>query len=357
MAGPLRIVHYLNQFFGQLGGEEAAGAAPQARDGAIGPGLAITKLLAQWRAAAGELAAEVVGTVICGDNYFIETPAAGDEVFALIAPCRPDLLLAGPAFNAGRYGIGCAAVCKMVGDKLGIPAVTGMDEENPGVEMYRRDVTIVRSGASARAMLPTLERMLKVALKLARGEALGPARIEGTFARGRVRNELATEPGARRAVAMLLAKLRGEPFVTEMELPRFEKVRPAPAIVDLTNARIALVTDGGLVPLGNPDGIESISATKFGVYDMGEAARLEASRYESVHRGYDVRYVNEDPQRLLPVDVLREMERERRIGRLHPRFYSTTGVATTLRNSRAIGAAMAERLKAEGVQAVILTST
>lgn len=357
MAGPLRIVHYLNQFFGQLGGEEAAGAAPQARDGAIGPGLAIVKLLEQRRCESGELAAEVVGTVICGDNYFIETPTAGDEVFALIAPYRPRLLIAGPAFNAGRYGIACAAVCKMIGDKLGIPAVTGMHEENPGVDMYRRDVVIVRSGASARAMLPTMERMLTVALKLVRGEALAPARLEGTFAQGRVRNELAAETGARRAVAMLLAKLRGETPTTELELPRFEKVRPAPAIVDLTTATIALVTDGGLVPLGNPDGIESISATKFGVYDIGGAERLEASRYESVHRGYDVRYVNADPQRLLPVDVLRELERDKRIGRLHPRFYSTTGVATTLRNSRALGAAMAERLRSEGVQAVILTST
>ncbi len=39
----MRIVHYLNQFFGGLGGEEQAGAALEIRDGAVGPG----KLLEQ----------------------------------------------------------------------------------------------------------------------------------------------------------------------------------------------------------------------------------------------------------------------------------------------------------------------
>jgi len=39
--------------------------------------------------------------------------------------------MAGPAFNAGRYGIACGAVCKMVQDRLGISAVTGMYQEIP----------------------------------------------------------------------------------------------------------------------------------------------------------------------------------------------------------------------------------
>ncbi|MBC7104468.1 MAG: hypothetical protein H5T97_00860, partial [Firmicutes bacterium] len=37
----LRVVHYLNQFFGQIGGEEKADAAPVAREGPVGPGLAV----------------------------------------------------------------------------------------------------------------------------------------------------------------------------------------------------------------------------------------------------------------------------------------------------------------------------
>ncbi len=349
MSAPLRVVHYLNQFFGQLGAEEAASAPPQARDAALGPGMAINQALAG--------AGEVVATVICGDNYFIEEPTAGDEVFALIEPQHPDLLIAGPAFNAGRYGIACAAVCKMAADRLGIPALTGMHEENPGVELYRRDVYIVRSGASAHDMLPTVERMLALAAKLARRDAIGPARHEGYFARGATRLGLAAEPAARRAVDMLLAKLSGDAFVSELELPTFERLKPAPAIIDLTSARIALVTDGGMVPIDNPDGIEPIGATKFGVYELGGGDGVDRAAFHSIHRGFDVQYVNADPQRLLPVDVLREMEQEGIIGELHSLFYSTTGVATTMHNSRAIGAGMAQRLKDEGVQAVILTST
>ena len=51
----MRIVHYLNQFFGGLGGEEKAGTPLETRDGAIGPG----KLLEQLRA----LDAEKMGTL------------------------------------------------------------------------------------------------------------------------------------------------------------------------------------------------------------------------------------------------------------------------------------------------------
>ena len=34
----MKVVHYLNQFFAGLGGEEAAGTPPQRIEGAVGPG-------------------------------------------------------------------------------------------------------------------------------------------------------------------------------------------------------------------------------------------------------------------------------------------------------------------------------
>jgi glycine reductase len=60
---------------------------------------------------------------------------------------------------------------------------------------------------------------------------------------------------------------------------------------------------------------------------------------------------------LVPVDVLRELEREGIIGKLHDRFYSTTGVANIVEVMRRLGQRIAEELKAEGVSGVILTST
>jgi hypothetical protein len=48
---------------------------------------------------------------------------------------------------------------------------------------------------------------------------------------------------------------------------------------------------------------------------MGDL-HLRPTNYESIHRGFDTRFINEDPNRLVPLDVLREMEEEGLI--LHP---------------------------------------
>jgi glycine reductase len=58
----LRVVHYINNFFAGIGGEEKADIAPEVRDGVVGPGLALDKAFGEE--------AEVVATVICGDSYF-----------------------------------------------------------------------------------------------------------------------------------------------------------------------------------------------------------------------------------------------------------------------------------------------
>ena len=41
-----RVVHYINQFFAQIGGEEMAHIAPELREGAVGPGTAFD---AAWK--------------------------------------------------------------------------------------------------------------------------------------------------------------------------------------------------------------------------------------------------------------------------------------------------------------------
>src|SRR2546430_7194615 len=49
---------------------------------------------------------------------------------------------------------------------------------------------------------------------------------------------------------------------------------------------------------------------------------LSPARWQSVHGGFNTSRINEDPHRVLPLDVARELEREGVIGRLHPEFYS-----------------------------------
>lgn len=345
----LKVVHYINQFFGGIGGEDKAGVGPQARDGAVGPGRAIQQLLGSE--------GQVVATVICGDNFFVEnTESATKETVQLVASYQPDVLIAGPAFNAGRYAIACGTVCQAV-QKLGIPAVTGMFKENPAVELSRRDVYIVQTEDSARGMGGALPRMVNIARKLATGQKIGKPATEGYFRRGIIVNEPTEQTAAERVVSMLLAKLRGEPLETEVPSPEYGKVTPAPAIKDLASAKIALVTDGGLVPKGNPDGIESRRATRFGSYSFKGKAGLDTKDYEVSHAGYNNAFVLQDPHRLVPVDVMRDLEKEGVIGSLHETFYSTCGNASIVENSRRIAQSIARILKAEGVSGVILTST
>jgi glycine reductase complex component B subunit gamma len=345
-----RVVHYVNQFFGGMGGEDKAGIRPKVIEGTTGPGRAIQAALA------GK--GEVVASVICGDDYFAENmEAATAEILDMVRPHRPDVLIAGPAFEAGRYGVACGAIGKAASEKFGIPAVSGMFEENPGVDLFHKDVFIVRTGNSVRTMNDAVARMVSLALKLASGQPIGKPPDEGYFPRGIIVNETSDRTGAERVVTMLLDKLQGRPFVSEVSQPRYDRIRPAAPVKDITSAKIALVTDGGLVPRGNPDRIESSAATHFGKYRIEGLQRLEAKDFEVSHGGYDSVFIRQDPNRLVPLDVMRDLEREKAFGKLHDSYYVTTGVATTVENAKRMGRAIASELKEAGVDGVILTST
>ncbi|TYP50888.1 glycine reductase [Thermosediminibacter litoriperuensis] len=348
--GKFRVVHYINQFFGQIGGEEKADIPPQDREGALGPGMAFNASFS------GE--AEIVGTVICGDSYFNEhQEEAITDILERIKKYNPDLVIAGPAFNAGRYGMACGSVCKAVREALNIPAVTGMFIENPGVEVYKKDVYIIETAGSAAGMREAVPKMAKLALKLVKGEQIGTPQEEGYIPRGIRKNVFAEEYGAKRAVDMLIKKLKGEPFTTEYPMPDFDRVTPAPAVKDLSKAKVALVTSGGIVPKGNPDKIEASSASKYGKYDIEGVEYLTPEKYQTAHGGYDPTYANQDPNRVLPVDVMRELEKEGVIGKLHRYYYATVGNGTSVANARRFAQEIAKELVADGVQAVILTST
>ena len=270
---------------------------------------------------------------------------------------EPDIAVAGPAFEAGRYGIACGALCQAVQDKLHIPAFTGMYEENPGVDLYHKDVYIISTGNSVRTMTEAVTRMVDLGLKLAAGHKIGSPAEEGYIPRGIIVNKLADRTGAERVVAMLLDKLQGRPVISEVAQPKFDHVEPMIPLKDLDRATIALVTDGGLVPRGNPDRIESSSATKYGKYSLKGKNALRAEDFDVNHGGYDGVFIRQDPNRLVPVDVMRELEQEKIIGKLFEFYYATTGVATTIENSKRMGKHIGQELKEEGVDGVILTST
>lgn len=348
----MKCVVYLNQFFAQIGGEEAADLAPQLREGAIGPGLA-------YHAALGD-AGEITHTLICGDNFMGSHPEeAVEALLKALEPIRFDVFFAGPAFRAGRYGLACGRICKAVHEKFGVPVYTSMEAENPGVELYRKDLIIFRGGASAASMQADLGKMVDYAVRAYRGEPLFWADREGYFGRG-IRHQVFPEhpvPAADRAVEMLLARLQGRPFETEMPIRMAKLIPPAPALADLKRAKIALVTTGGIVPVDNPDRIQSASATRWGKYDISHLDRLESGVFKTIHAGYDPTEADRNPNVVMPVDAMKQMEREGVIGALHPWFYSTVGTGTTQSEAVRMAEEIYAELHAAEVSAVVLTST
>ncbi len=346
----IRVVQYINQFFAQIGGEEKADIHPELREGIVGPGLAFNQAFGEE--------AEIVATVICGDSYFNENVEdAKKEILEMVKSQNPDLFIAGPAFNAGRYGVACATICDAVKKELGIPVLTGMYEENPGVDMFKGSIYIVATKNSAAGMRAAVKTMAPLALKLARKEKIGASVEEGYIPNGIRVNFFEKERGSKRAVDMLLKKMAGKPFTTEFPMPDFDRVKPNPAVKDITKAKIALVTSGGIVPKGNPDHIESSSASKYGRYDIEGVTDLTAETYETAHGGYDPVYANEDPDRVLPVDVMREFVKEGRIGSLYHYFYTTVGNGTAVKSAKKFAEEIAADLRHANVDAVILTST
>lgn len=342
-----RVVCYLNQFFGQIGGEEKADIGISAVEGAVGPAGMVQSELGDF--------GEVVATVICGDNYMADNPeTAVPEALEVIKQYKPDLFIAGPAFNAGRYGLNCGKLCEVVGEKLGIPTVTGMYHENAAVELYRTKTYIIYTGMHAADMKKAVPKMVSIGKRLCTGEPIGSAKAEGYAIRNVIKNDFADEIAAVRAINMLLKKVKGEPFETEMQLAQFEDFEPAQPVSDIKKAKIAIISDGGLVPEDNPDKIKSFCSTTWGEYNIDE---LLNNPHTVEHGGYDCANVIKDPNRLLPVDVLRELKEKGEFGELYPNVFMAGGNCASVDASKKIGQEIMERLKEEGITAAILTST
>lgn len=349
MSQPLRVVHYINQFFGGLGGEDKANVGLSLADGAIGSGRALQQALGQQ--------GTVINTLMCGDNHFSEQRAGATEaVTAHLQSLRPDVVVAGPAFNAGRYGLACAEVCKAA-LTLGIPAVTGMHPENPGVLSYPTEIIVVPTSLTSADMATAVATMVRLAVQLASGTALGPAQEEGYLPRGIRRLYDRHRPGYVRAIEMLQAKLKGEPFVTEVPIHTPDRVLPATPLADLTQATIAMVTTGGLVRKGNPDKQVSANATRYYRHSVAEFRSLSGTDWEAYHAGYFNHIVNNNPNYILPLNFLRDLESAGGIGGVFESIYALPGVSTPVAVSRGMGRSIAEDLKAGNVDGCLLVAT
>ena len=348
------VMHLINQFFAGLGGEEKADEPSHFIEGPIGPGKRLQALLGD--------SAEIVVTAFCGDDYF---PQHQDETVQKISEVAKSkgvrMLVAGPAFAAGRYGHTCVEICNAMTKSMGIYAITAMYIENPGLEAYRRyknrRVFALPATTGVTGMEEALVGMAKFVLKLASGAPIHSASEEGYIARGIRTVEVVDRTGAQRGIDLLLAKITGRPFTTEIPLEKLEKVPIADPIADLAKSTIAIMTTSGVVLQGNPDGFKTQRNVQWKKYSIEKLNSMEEKGWDVRHGGYNNVYMLANPNYGVPLDACRELEKANIIGRLYPFFYATPGINGLVSVMKQLGKEMALDMKAEGVNGVLLVAT
>lgn len=343
-----KAILYINQFFGQIGGEDKADFAPEIHEGHIGPAAELAK----------KLNAELNYTIICGDNFMgSHTEEAIKRIIDMLSDKEFDIFLAGPAFQAGRYGVACGHICKAVAEHFHVPVVTSMHIENPGVEMFKKEMYIAQGGNSAAKMRTDVAAMANIANALLEGKAIGSADEFHYFPRG-IRHQawLAdAKPASERMVDMLLKKISGQSYITELPIVMSDRVAIAPAVKELSKAKIALVNTGGIVPVDNPDRIQSASATRWGRYSVNQP--LLPGEYKTIHAGFDPAAADADPNVIMPIDAMQKLLNEGVYGALHGYFYSTVGTGTTQAEAQRMAKEIVPLLVEDHVDAIIMVST
>ena len=352
--GKVRVMHYINQFFAGIGGEEKADVPPGSFEGPMGPGKRLQELLGD--------SAEIVVTTYCGDDYFAEhRDEALESILQIAREHNIRLLIAGPAFASGRHGFACAQVCHTVSSSLGLNCVAGMHPENPGMETYKqykdRNVYAFPTAGVASGMGEALSKMAKFVSKVASGSEIGPPAMEGYIPRGIRQDKVVNKSGAERAVDMLLNKLAGRTFTSEIPVESLERVPVAPRIIDLTKACLTLATSSGVIPKGNPDGFKAHKNVQWRKYSIDKLDTMKNTGWDVLHSGYNNVFMRDNPNYGVPLDVCRQIESEGIFAKLYPYFYTTSGCNASIPNMQRIGREMAADMKAKGIDGVLMVST
>ena len=109
--------------------------------------------------------------------------------------------------------------------------------------------------------------------------------------------------------------------------------------------------------MDNPDRIQSASATRWGRYDISKMDRLKSGEFKTIHAGFYPAAADNDPNVIVPLDVMKDLQKKGVYGKLHDYFYSTVGTGTTQAEASRMGKEMLEYLKADNVDGVIMVST
>ena len=211
MSASLRVVHYVNQFFAghrrRGPGQRRCLRADRRRSG---PAARSQPRSATARASSA--------TIICGDN-FASRPTRRTAVAAIGAELdrlQPDVLVAGPAFGSGRYGLACAAGVPRRAACGASPRSPPCIPTTPAVEASRQRRPASSPPRSRRQPCsPRSRRSRRFARRLgARRRSSGPRRSKATSPQG-VRRVLRPRPPGLSAGARHAARQAPRPAVRD----------------------------------------------------------------------------------------------------------------------------------------------
>ena len=133
--------------------------------------------------------------------------------------CRRALLLCRALWHGG--GGACASAVQSQVEH------SGDDRHGRGesrrTDLYREALYIVDSGDNAAKMRDVLEKMANLARKIVNRATIGTPKEEGYHARGLIRDQFVERNSGQRLVDMVLAKVKGEPFESEMVPTTFSR--------------------------------------------------------------------------------------------------------------------------------------
>ena len=125
----MKIVHYVNQFFAGMGGEDWPARARRCATGPSGPGRKLASLLGDEH--------EIVATAVCGDDYAASHPEFAAELVTQAKERGAEMIVAGPSFTSGRYGMACARIAAAASE-ADLPALASDASRQPRPRRGRR---------------------------------------------------------------------------------------------------------------------------------------------------------------------------------------------------------------------------
>ncbi len=172
----IRVVQFLNQVQAGFGGDERMDIKPQAQNGSTGMGMLLKTMLMKN-------GADIIGTIVCGDNYFLQNKEeAIEEILKMIEKFKADVVICGPALNYKRYGECCGYLTEAIENRLNIPAFAAMSKESTGTELFRKKIYIVETpNRGGTGLNSSLRKISNFAIKLGKGESIGSAEEDGYF--------------------------------------------------------------------------------------------------------------------------------------------------------------------------------